>query len=215
MSSQTGRPDPESNNLDREKRNDKEDYPPVPLGKLYTTWCLFIVIPVHKFSSRRASMIERHLKKFTAAVFILTLILLKLIIGPVTCNSGWKSPSIGRSGACSHHGGVAGWKGSLPILLSGGVAFWFFISFSPKSTPLRVTITPSELPSGTNSTQPATLLTPNSERKSQNIVTCPRCSSLMSLRTAKKGRNSGSKFWGCSKYPRCKGTRPYTPEQGV
>ncbi|MBD9416995.1 topoisomerase DNA-binding C4 zinc finger domain-containing protein [Pseudomonas sp. PDM16] len=160
-------------------------------------------------------MIERHLKKFTAAVFILTLILLKLIIGPVTCNSGWKSPSIGRSGACSHHGGVAGWKGSLPILLSGGAALWFFISFSPKSTPPRVTTTSAELPSGTNSTQPVTPPTPNSERKSQNIVTCPRCSSLMSLRTAKKGKNPGSKFWGCSKYPRCKGTRSYTPEQGV
>ncbi|WP_414931051.1 topoisomerase DNA-binding C4 zinc finger domain-containing protein [Vibrio europaeus] len=36
---------------------------------------------------------------------------------------------------------------------------------------------------------------------------CPRCGSDMKLRTARKGRNSGSQFWGCSKYPACKGTR--------
>nr|WP_269137778.1 topoisomerase DNA-binding C4 zinc finger domain-containing protein [Pseudomonas sp. MMS21 TM103] len=34
---------------------------------------------------------------------------------------------------------------------------------------------------------------------------CPKCGSLMTLRTAKSGPYSGKKFWGCSKYPRCKG----------
>ncbi len=34
---------------------------------------------------------------------------------------------------------------------------------------------------------------------------CPKCGSLMALRTAKSGPYSGKKFWGCSKYPRCKG----------
>ena len=37
---------------------------------------------------------------------------------------------------------------------------------------------------------------------------CPNCSSLMVQRTARRGTNAGSKFWGCSSYPRCKGTRP-------
>lgn len=36
---------------------------------------------------------------------------------------------------------------------------------------------------------------------------CPLCSSSMVLRTARRGRNSGSKFWGCSRYPACRGTR--------
>lgn len=36
---------------------------------------------------------------------------------------------------------------------------------------------------------------------------CPLCSKPMSLRTARKGRNAGSQFWGCSAYPQCKGTR--------
>jgi hypothetical protein len=31
----------------------------------------------------------------------------------VTCADGWSSPSIGRRGACSHHGGVVTlWRGS-------------------------------------------------------------------------------------------------------
>ena len=29
----------------------------------------------------------------------------------------------------------------------------------------------------------------------------------MVLRTAKKGRNQGQRFWGCTKFPRCRGTR--------
>ena len=35
---------------------------------------------------------------------------------------------------------------------------------------------------------------------------CPKCDSSMKMRTAKKGFNKGGKFWGCSKYPKCKGT---------
>ncbi|PKL93801.1 MAG: hypothetical protein CVV20_01785, partial [Gemmatimonadetes bacterium HGW-Gemmatimonadetes-1] len=38
---------------------------------------------------------------------------------------------------------------------------------------------------------------------------CPLCGREMVLRTAKKGPTPGSKFYGCSAYPRCKGTRPY------
>ena len=35
---------------------------------------------------------------------------------------------------------------------------------------------------------------------------CPRCESEMFVKEARKGRNPGSKFWGCSRYPRCKYT---------
>ena len=34
---------------------------------------------------------------------------------------------------------------------------------------------------------------------------CPKCGSEMVLRVAKKGAHSGKKFWGCSKFPDCKG----------
>lgn len=36
---------------------------------------------------------------------------------------------------------------------------------------------------------------------------CPRCSSRMIKRLARKGRNAGNHFWGCSRYPACRGTR--------
>lgn len=36
---------------------------------------------------------------------------------------------------------------------------------------------------------------------------CPDCGKPMRLLTARKGRNAGSKFWGWSDYPACKGTR--------
>lgn len=36
--------------------------------------------------------------------------------------------------------------------------------------------------------------------------TCPICSSAMIKRTARKGNNAGNEFWGCSTFPRCKGT---------
>ncbi len=36
--------------------------------------------------------------------------------------------------------------------------------------------------------------------------TCPSCNKKMVKRTAAKGKSAGSRFWGCSHYPRCKQT---------
>ena len=38
------------------------------------------------------------------------------------------------------------------------------------------------------------------------IPDCPRCGSKMVLRILKRGPNPGSRFWGCTNYPKCKGT---------
>lgn len=35
---------------------------------------------------------------------------------------------------------------------------------------------------------------------------CPKCGALMVRRTAARGSNVGSEFWGCSKYPDCRQT---------
>ncbi len=35
---------------------------------------------------------------------------------------------------------------------------------------------------------------------------CPKCDGVMVLRTAVKGSNPGSQFWGCVDYPRCRFT---------
>lgn len=37
---------------------------------------------------------------------------------------------------------------------------------------------------------------------------CPQCGSSMVKRTARKGGNAGYEFWGCSKFPNCRGVRP-------
>jgi restriction system protein len=39
---------------------------------------------------------------------------------------------------------------------------------------------------------------------------CPSCGSAMVLRQAKRGRNAGGRFWGCSRFPTCRGTRTET-----
>lgn len=36
---------------------------------------------------------------------------------------------------------------------------------------------------------------------------CPRCGEPMVLRTASRGANVGSRFWGCSAYPKCRATQ--------
>ena len=43
---------------------------------------------------------------------------------------------------------------------------------------------------------------------SQAAVECPRCQSPMTKRTAKRGAHTGEQFWGCSRFPQCRGTRP-------
>ena len=44
----------------------------------------------------------------------------------------------------------------------------------------------------------------------EELCVCPMCGAKLVLRTAKKGNNSGSKFWGCSAFPKCKYTKSYS-----
>lgn len=59
-----------------------------------------------------------------AVALIVCAILFNIVEGPSRCNSGWQSPSIGKKGACSHHGGVAGrWSIVLAIASGAGSGF--------------------------------------------------------------------------------------------
>ena len=40
------------------------------------------------------------------------------------------------------------------------------------------------------------------------MLNCPDCGAPMSLRTARRGRNSGGQFYGCTRYPQCRATLP-------
>lgn len=55
--------------------------------------------------------------------------------------------------------------------------------------------------------QEASLQSPQSVEVSTKVA-CPTCGGPMTLRTAKKGANAGTRFYGCQSYPNCKGTRP-------
>lgn len=68
------------------------------------------------------------------------------------------------------------------------------IALGAKPRPARAVPTPTP-----KQTQPG--------RTSSGVPSCPRCSSTMRRRTARRGSRAGGQFWGCSRYPACAGTR--------
>ena len=51
-------------------------------------------------------------------------------------------------------------------------------------------------------------LDPPDERASRiETPSCPRCQAPMVMRTARRGQHAGGEFWGCPKFPSCKGMR--------
>ena len=46
---------------------------------------------------------------------------------------------------------------------------------------------------------------------SEPIPNCPKCERPMVRRTARRGSNAGSDFWGCPDFPRCRGIVAYEP----
>lgn len=77
------------------------------------------------------------------------------------------------------------------------------VQFTPRPAP-RPAPQPTyrTTPYAGGSTKPATTPAPS------GVTSCPRCNSRMILRTARRGRNAGNRFYGCSRYPSCTGTRP-------
>lgn len=59
----------------------------------------------------------------------------------------------------------------------------------------------------TKSPQPTAPSTASVAAKSATALACPQCVSSMVKRTARKGSNVGAEFWGCSKFPTCRGVR--------
>lgn len=122
-----------------------------------------------------------------------------------TCVDGWRSPSIGIQGACSHHGGVKKKEQDGSLLWLGAIFAGMFtfgvLSKNDESKPSNSQANQTDSnnlnsrmrnPSGGN----------NSSRT--DALICPKCGAEMKLRTARKGRYVGSQFWGCSKFPKCK-----------
>jgi ssDNA-binding Zn-finger/Zn-ribbon topoisomerase 1 len=41
-------------------------------------------------------------------------------------------------------------------------------------------------------------------QQSHSEDVCPKCSSKMVKKTARKGKNVGNEFWACSAFPKCR-----------
>ena len=145
-----------------------------------------------------------------------------ILSGPTLCKDGWASKSIGRQGACSHHGGVGGSKnGGIGFLL--GIIFGIGAGYITWQVQLSNANSRSNAPSQQNkpNQQPNNLLVgdraPNkrnqqhpSSSSREPPPSCPRCGSRMVRRTARRGRNAGNDFFGCSRYPNCTKTKSIT-----
>ena len=66
---------------------------------------------------------------------------------------------------------------------------------------IRERMTAARLKRRTESRQPDTGETSHTPK-------CPECHGQMVRHTARRGPNAGNDFWGCARYPDCKGTRP-------
>ena len=150
--------------------------------------------------------------------------------GPRHCRDGWASTSIGRQGACSHHGGVSGageFLGIVAIVGGAMAGFRFYESawgerLGAANRPMQrgspqtpePTIRPSPPPrirpgvseAGLSPSEPPA----GRPRPAPSGPLCPECRSSMALRRTKVGPRRGHRFWGCRSYPHCRGTRAFS-----
>ncbi len=58
------------------------------------------------------------------------------------------------------------------------------------------------------SAAPSKISEPHMNQSSASVTpSCPQCGAVMVKRIARKGGNAGGEFWGCSKFPACRGVR--------
>lgn len=80
-------------------------------------------------------------------------------------------------------------RGYITAEIEQQIAPYIGVSAAPTSAPTKTT----------DGSLPVATAQPNDSPR------CPKCGSEMVLRTAKSGANAGNQFWGCSKYPGCRG----------
>lgn len=162
--------------------------------------------------------------KFIIFITIITFVLLLMLLSGDSCSDGFLSSSIGSRGACSHHGGVSFFsKIKVPLIFSITGLVWYFLNTLTKNkkNTCENTNTNYSDKNGvdvilTKYNQDEIIATKLQDKKiakaKDTSKKCPKCRAKLVLRVAKKGKNPGNKFWGCSRYPRCRGTRKYVEE---
>jgi len=162
-----------------------------------------------------------------------------VLTGPATCRDGWASPSIGMQGACSHHGGVRRGPAGFLFIVALGLAGYAGVQFHGSAVgkrldrkrrdPPNVPLVPSvDFPPRHEDAPPARPAAPHPKQRISPpslrsppvrppprvaSVLCPACDKAMIKRTARFGHHKGKRFWGCSAYPACTGTRAFTAKR--
>ena len=110
----------------------------------------------------------------------------------------WKSKSVGVKIVRELYGVMTAAKANNGILATFGNFTQEAISFA-KGKPIQL-ITGNKLAKLISEVQGSGRVSATVEPK----MSCPKCGNEMVLRTAKKGKFAGQKFWGCSEFPHCR-----------
>ena len=73
--------------------------------------------------------------------------------------------------------------------------------------PLPAPRAPAPIPATVRDTAPAGMPVDTNPKPVECAPACPRCNSAMALRTSRKGPTMGNQFWGCTRFPTCRGVR--------
>lgn len=119
----------------------------------------------------------------------------------------WKNVQVGVGTVRELYGVMAAEHASNCIFVSSGNYTQEALAFAQgKPVELIDGETLFKLVSSVRSNHPPNTLQQQSDINLQNIsVACPKCGSPMVKRTTTKGSNAGKEFYGCSRYPSCKG----------
>jgi restriction system protein len=115
----------------------------------------------------------------------------------------WKSKSVGVKIVRELYGVMTGKKANIGIIVTFGNFTQEAKAFA-KGKPIHL-IGGNQLVNLISEVQTNGIASAYPESK----ISCPKCGSEMVLRTAKKGKYAGNKFWGCTGFPGCKSILKY------
>jgi restriction system protein len=126
----------------------------------------------------------------------------------------WKTRTVGVELVRELYGAMVGDEAHGAIFVTSGRYTFDAIEFA-RDKPIKL-VDGSELVEMLKGVRPARDSTAEgparatdapSIKTAEGPIMCPRCGSAMVKRVAKQGAGVGNAFWGCSRFPACRGTR--------
>lgn len=119
----------------------------------------------------------------------------------------WKAYKVGVTTVRELLGVVISEKADRGIIVTSGRYTQEAQAFAQKNQQIEL-VAGSELARLIRDVQSGTSPTPfNNSISEPATPSCPLCGSKLVLRTARTGKYAGSQFWGCQRYPSCKGIK--------